>query len=99
MGPIIEQLLQKEPWNWETVEIGEIIEGNEHWYKKAKGSDFKVWIKIIKKEVNFVKLGNAKTQWRRGRTQWPLRSVKAETVERIIAGFEYRTKEPHSVNI
>lgn len=82
----------------ETVEIRTIkFEGYEYCFKEEKDSDFKVWIKIIKSKVNWLRLDEAKTWWSRGRTQWPVKSVKAETVDRKMEGFEYGRSGPYAV--
>lgn len=65
-------------------------ESDESCHKEGKDSDFKVWIKIIMKEVSYICLGEAKAQWR-------VRSMKAETVRTLLAGFEYGRSGPNVV--
>lgn len=54
--------------------------------------NFKVWIKIIKREVKWLRLGGANTHGDRGRLPWAIKFVKGETVSGIIAGAELGSK-------
>lgn len=79
LAPILEQLLKKGPWAWETVVIEKaILEGDAFRHEDTKDSDFRLWVKATRRQVNWLKLGEAKIWWSRSIALWPLKIVKCK---------------------
>lgn len=91
LGPVLKKLLADGPLVVEVVDLSEEL---KDWLKGAKDlhgvpvSKLKVWIRILRKEISWINLGEAAGSWSRCRTptQWPIKLIKAETVKEIIAG-------------